>query len=62
VRVVVLERNATTSNEPKAISLDDEALRTYQAAARATCRSRSRAGRRGLCPVAGGAGDVSPST
>ena len=32
VRVVVLERNATTSNEPKAISLDDEALRIYQSA------------------------------
>lgn len=32
LRVVVLERNATTSNEPKAISLDDEALRSYQGA------------------------------
>ncbi|MGI5132452.1 bifunctional 3-(3-hydroxy-phenyl)propionate/3-hydroxycinnamic acid hydroxylase [Pseudonocardia sp. CA-107938] len=32
LRVVVLERNATTSDEPKAISLDDEALRIYQAA------------------------------
>lgn len=32
VQVLVLERNATTSNEPKAISLDDEALRIYQAA------------------------------
>lgn len=30
--VVVLERNATTSDEPKAISIDDEALRIYQAA------------------------------
>ncbi len=32
VRVVVLERNAATSDEPKAISLDDEALRVYQSA------------------------------
>ena len=32
VQVVVLERNPTTSNEPKAISLDDEALRVYQSA------------------------------
>jgi 3-(3-hydroxy-phenyl)propionate hydroxylase len=32
VRVVVLERNATTSDEPKAISIDDEALRVYQSA------------------------------
>ncbi|WP_431878927.1 bifunctional 3-(3-hydroxy-phenyl)propionate/3-hydroxycinnamic acid hydroxylase [Amycolatopsis sacchari] len=32
VRVVVLERNATTSDAPKAISLDDEALRVYQSA------------------------------
>ena len=32
VLVVVLERNATTSDEPKAISLDDEALRIYQSA------------------------------
>ncbi len=32
MRVVVLERNASTSNEPKAISLDDEALRVYQSA------------------------------
>ncbi|MTD55259.1 bifunctional 3-(3-hydroxy-phenyl)propionate/3-hydroxycinnamic acid hydroxylase [Amycolatopsis pithecellobii] len=32
VRVVVLERNASTSDEPKAISLDDEALRAFQAA------------------------------
>lgn len=32
IRVVVLERRATTSDEPKAISLDDEALRTYQSA------------------------------
>lgn len=32
LQVVVLERKATTSNEPKAISLDDEALRIYQAA------------------------------
>ncbi|WP_220700495.1 FAD-dependent monooxygenase [Mycetocola zhadangensis] len=27
--VLVLEKSATTSNEPKAISLDDESLRTY---------------------------------
>jgi 3-(3-hydroxy-phenyl)propionate hydroxylase len=33
VRVLVLERNATTSDAPKAISLDDEALRVYQTAA-----------------------------
>ena len=32
LRVVVLERNAKTSDEPKAISIDDEALRVYQAA------------------------------
>jgi 3-(3-hydroxy-phenyl)propionate hydroxylase len=32
VRVVVLERNTRTSDEPKAISLDDEALRVYQSA------------------------------
>ena len=32
VRVVVLERHATTSDEPKAISLDDESLRAYQSA------------------------------
>jgi 3-(3-hydroxy-phenyl)propionate hydroxylase len=32
VEVTVLERNAGTSDEPKAISLDDEALRVYQAA------------------------------
>lgn len=32
VTVTVLERNATTSDQPKAISLDDEALRVYQAA------------------------------
>jgi 3-(3-hydroxy-phenyl)propionate hydroxylase len=32
VEVTVLERNARTSDEPKAISLDDEALRVYQAA------------------------------
>ncbi|MCS7482884.1 bifunctional 3-(3-hydroxy-phenyl)propionate/3-hydroxycinnamic acid hydroxylase [Umezawaea endophytica] len=32
VEVLVLERNATTSDEPKAISLDDESLRTFQAA------------------------------
>jgi 3-(3-hydroxy-phenyl)propionate hydroxylase len=30
VRVCVLERNATTSDEPKAISIDDEALRVFQ--------------------------------
>ena len=30
--VVVLERRATTSDEPKAISIDDEALRVYQQA------------------------------
>lgn len=30
VRTVVLERNATTSDEPKAISIDDESLRVYQ--------------------------------
>ncbi|MDZ7914842.1 MAG: FAD-dependent monooxygenase [Rhodococcus sp. (in: high G+C Gram-positive bacteria)] len=28
--VIVLERRSTTSDEPKAISIDDEALRTYQ--------------------------------
>jgi 3-(3-hydroxy-phenyl)propionate hydroxylase len=33
VRVLVLERNATTSDAPKAISLDDEALRVYRTAA-----------------------------
>ncbi|GAA4782957.1 bifunctional 3-(3-hydroxy-phenyl)propionate/3-hydroxycinnamic acid hydroxylase [Actinomycetospora chlora] len=32
VSVTVLERNATTSDAPKAISIDDEALRTFQAA------------------------------
>ncbi|WP_255183029.1 MULTISPECIES: FAD-dependent monooxygenase [unclassified Rhodococcus (in: high G+C Gram-positive bacteria)] len=32
LRVVVLERRSTTSDEPKAISIDDEALRTYQQA------------------------------
>lgn len=32
VGVTVLERNASTSDEPKAISIDDEALRTFQAA------------------------------
>ena len=32
VSVVVLERNPTTSDAPKAISIDDEALRTFQAA------------------------------
>ncbi|WP_425548839.1 FAD-dependent monooxygenase [Amycolatopsis ultiminotia] len=32
VRVAVLERNSTTSDAPKAISLDDEALRVYQSA------------------------------
>ncbi|RDI49346.1 bifunctional 3-(3-hydroxy-phenyl)propionate/3-hydroxycinnamic acid hydroxylase [Nocardia mexicana] len=30
VRVQVLERNTETSDEPKAISIDDEALRVYQ--------------------------------
>ncbi|MFJ5107518.1 MULTISPECIES: FAD-dependent monooxygenase [unclassified Glutamicibacter] len=32
INVIVLEMNAGTSNEPKAISIDDEALRTYQQA------------------------------
>lgn len=32
VAVTVLEQNATTSDEPKAISIDDEALRVYQQA------------------------------
>jgi 3-(3-hydroxy-phenyl)propionate hydroxylase len=32
VRVLVAERNTTTSDEPKAISLDDESLRTLAAA------------------------------
>ncbi|MCP2338965.1 FAD-dependent monooxygenase [Actinomadura rupiterrae] len=32
VPVVLVERNATTSDEAKAISLDDESLRTFQAA------------------------------
>jgi 3-(3-hydroxy-phenyl)propionate hydroxylase len=32
VRVIVLERRAGTSEEPKAISLDDESLRVYQQA------------------------------
>jgi 3-(3-hydroxy-phenyl)propionate hydroxylase len=32
VRVQVLERNHSTSHEPKAISIDDEALRVYQSA------------------------------
>jgi 3-(3-hydroxy-phenyl)propionate hydroxylase len=32
VSVTVLERNATTSDAPKAISLDDESLRIYQSA------------------------------
>lgn len=32
VPVVLVERNPTTSDEPKAISLDDESLRTLQAA------------------------------
>ncbi|MBP3035220.1 bifunctional 3-(3-hydroxy-phenyl)propionate/3-hydroxycinnamic acid hydroxylase [Arthrobacter sp. zg-ZUI100] len=32
VRVTVLEMRETTSDEPKAISIDDEALRTYQQA------------------------------
>jgi 3-(3-hydroxy-phenyl)propionate hydroxylase len=32
VTVVVVERHSGTSNEPKAISIDDEALRTYQLA------------------------------
>ncbi len=32
VSVTILERNASTSNEPKAISLDDESLRIFQSA------------------------------
>jgi 3-(3-hydroxy-phenyl)propionate hydroxylase len=32
VAVTVLERNPSTSDEPKAISIDDEALRTFQTA------------------------------
>jgi 3-(3-hydroxy-phenyl)propionate hydroxylase len=40
VSVVVLERNPTTSDEPKAISIDDEALRTFQAAGLAARLSR----------------------
>jgi 3-(3-hydroxy-phenyl)propionate hydroxylase len=32
VTVIVVERRSGTSNEPKAISIDDEALRTYQLA------------------------------
>ncbi|MDG5809413.1 bifunctional 3-(3-hydroxy-phenyl)propionate/3-hydroxycinnamic acid hydroxylase [Streptomyces ossamyceticus] len=32
VRVLLVERNATTSNDAKAISLDDESLRTLQSA------------------------------
>src|SRR5690242_8886222 len=32
VRTIVVERNATTSDQPKAISLDDETLRTLQRA------------------------------
>ncbi|MCW8384125.1 bifunctional 3-(3-hydroxy-phenyl)propionate/3-hydroxycinnamic acid hydroxylase [Streptomyces justiciae] len=32
IRVVLVERNATTSNDAKAISLDDESLRTLQSA------------------------------
>lgn len=32
IKVIVLEMNSGTSNEPKAISIDDEALRTYQQA------------------------------
>ncbi|MDT5154286.1 MAG: 3-(3-hydroxy-phenyl)propionate hydroxylase, partial [Mycobacterium sp.] len=36
IRVQVLERNRTTSDEPKAISIDDEALRIYQFAGMAS--------------------------
>lgn len=32
VRVTVVEKNATTADDPKAISLDDESLRVYQRA------------------------------
>lgn len=32
VRTLLLERNATTVNEPRAVSIDDESLRTMQAA------------------------------
>jgi len=32
VRVTVVEKNATTADDPKAISLDDESLRAYQRA------------------------------
>lgn len=32
IDVVIVERHATTSNEPKAISIDDEALRVYRTA------------------------------
>jgi 3-(3-hydroxy-phenyl)propionate hydroxylase len=32
IRVIVIEQRATTSDEPKAISLDDEAMRIYQRA------------------------------
>ncbi|MDQ2739336.1 MAG: FAD-dependent monooxygenase, partial [Actinomycetota bacterium] len=32
VDVLVVERNASTSEEPKAISIDDESLRTFAAA------------------------------
>ena len=32
IRVIVLEQRESTSDEPKAISIDDEALRTYQQA------------------------------
>ena len=30
VRTLLLERNATTVNEPRAVSIDDESLRTLQ--------------------------------
>ncbi|MFT4231350.1 MAG: FAD-dependent oxidoreductase [Leucobacter sp.] len=32
LRVTVIEKNSTTADDPKAISLDDESLRTYQRA------------------------------
>ena len=32
VPVIVIERNASTADDPKAISLDDESLRVYQRA------------------------------
>ncbi|WP_103338498.1 bifunctional 3-(3-hydroxy-phenyl)propionate/3-hydroxycinnamic acid hydroxylase [Amycolatopsis sp. CA-126428] len=40
VSVLVLERNPATSDEPKAISIDDEALRTFQAAGLAASLDR----------------------